>query len=303
MIVLTLPGLDHVRAGRSAADLASVYRDVLQRKEAFWKRLRRLHARNGWDWIGSSYVTVLEQHQSGVPHVNLLVHSPHWSRALRRERPKNWLFDGDLALIAEAAGWGWRCTAEPVRDGNVSKLAGYIVKLAGRTDAMHGELAKACQIPTRAPRHFRRLRAGKGFLVKRRRKEGWTGAIVRRKWTEHGDELVIPLVLSRNEEYMQRVRECCAREAELALADEEKRSLVVKRRKELHSQRRPMSLALWLAKLAEANDLEAEHEPTSHTFVARARPPPPAPTAPIQHVDPSRPLQVCAQLPIRHFGW
>jgi hypothetical protein len=249
MIVLTLPSLDHARALACRAGLEGVYRDVLERKEKFWSRLRRLHERRGWDWIGSRYVTVLEQHRSGVPHVNLLVHSPQWAAELRKTQPKEWLFDDDLQHHAQATGWGWRCTAEPVRLGNVNKLAGYLVKLAGRTDAMHGELAKACQLPVMAPRHFRRLRAGKGFLVPRRRKPGYTGTIVRRKWTEHGDELVLPLVLSTDPEYMQRVREVCEREQRLALQDEQRRSDALKRTELKRDRPERLTVDQWLDEL------------------------------------------------------
>lgn len=288
MLTLTLPSLDHARGLKSDAALAEVYRDVLERKEKFWRRLRRLHELRGWEWIGSSYVAVLEQHASGIPHVNLLVHSPGWAQHLRRGAPaewqkdpknyhkthgnRHWLFDSDLQIHAAETGWGWRCTAEPVRANAVDQLAGYIVKLAGRTDAMHGEIAKACQLPLRAPRHFRRLRAGRGFLVPRRRKEGWTGTIVRRKWTEHGDEMVLPLVLSKNEEYMQRVRECCAKEFELVLLDEERRSNEVARRK-LHSDRNLSALDEWLARFDGLAVAQAREVPevSSHVFAPQPR--------------------------------
>ena len=264
MIVLTLPSLDHAKAKAGVRELADLYRDLLVRKERFWSRMKRLHAKRGWDWIGSQYVAVLEQHKSGVPHVNLLVRSPQWAHALRSGKPKEWLFDPELQAHAEATGWGWRCTAEPVREKGFNKLAGYIVKLAGRSDAMHGELAKECQLPLQAPRHFRRLRAGKRFLVPRRRKEGWTGTIVRRKWTEDGDELVLPLVLSRDPEYMQRVRECCDREQQLAREDEDKRAKVIELQK------------------AGVFGLSTEPEPyevSSHFWREYAQPPPPHDTS------------------------
>jgi hypothetical protein len=70
-----------------------------------------------------------------------------------------------------------------------------------------------------APKNFRRLRSGKGFLPLRRKGE-LTGALIRRYRAPEGDEVAEAVSRSTNAEYMAQVRACERKEQELIYADE-----------------------------------------------------------------------------------
>lgn len=70
------------------------------------------------------------------------------------------------------------------------------------------------QVPTMAPKNFRRLRSGKGFLPRRSKGE-LTGAWIRRYRAPEGDEVAEAVSRSTNPEYMAQVRACERKEQEL----------------------------------------------------------------------------------------
>jgi len=101
----------------------------------------------------------------------------------------------------------------------VSKLAGYITKIAGNTEKTHGELVKLSQVPLMAPKNFRRLRSGKKFLPKRRKGDG-TGALHRRYPSREGDEVAEAVTRNSDPEYMAHVYACVKQEQNLVFEDE-----------------------------------------------------------------------------------
>lgn len=197
--VLTLDPAEHLRGHQ---DLAGVYRDFAGRQNRFMKRLRRwLIERYGQD-MGNAWASVTECHASGIPHVNIAVYHPQWSAGARARRSALEVsgitgfqldqMEPELLTHAQECGFGWRCSAEANRDDSTEAISGYLVKGVKSADAMHGEMAKRSQLPVMAPKNFRRLRCGKGFLPPRRRGT-CTGAVLRRYRTPEGDEHVEPL--------------------------------------------------------------------------------------------------------------
>lgn len=169
--------------------------------------------------LGNRWVSVVEAHRSGWPHMNLLLWCPALARELADERDER-LSDPELANavalardawkngepvpsavrelargatvigdvlgdLASECGWGRQSTAEVARSSDA--VAGYVVKLAGHHDASVGELAKITQAPLNAPVRFRRLRSGKGFLPPRHKNPEITGCLVRRKRAGYSD--------------------------------------------------------------------------------------------------------------------
>lgn len=168
------------------------YRALSRMTRLFLKRLRRLF--NVAPGDTSSWVAVVEAHRSGWPHVNLLLYCPSLARELEDERTARLatgatereatLLHGELKKHAISCDWGPQSTAEAAR--STDALAGYFTKLAGQHDATVGEIAKLCQAPVNAPKRFRRLRSGKGFLPPRR-KGRHTGVLLRRRPSREGD--------------------------------------------------------------------------------------------------------------------
>jgi len=198
-VVLTLDPEWHREARH---DLAGVYREFSKRQNRWMKRLRRyLIDRYGVD-MGNRWASVTECHRTGVPHVNIAIHHRAWALDLRREQQaaraagltefQAIQAEPELLRHAEECGFGWRCTIEANRDDNVEAITGYLVKGVKRADKMHGEIAKLSQLPVMAPKNFRRLRAGVGF-VPPKHKGDCTGTIIRRYRTREGDEETEPL--------------------------------------------------------------------------------------------------------------
>lgn len=205
--------------------------------------------------LGNRWVSVVEAHRSGWPHVNLVFWCPELAALLRRERADRledpaiadavelardaWkrreavphavrelarqatLAGGRVAEILEASGWGLQSTAEAARD--IEAVIGYGVKLAGLHDASAGELAKVTQCPMNAPERFRRLRSGKGFLPPREKDETVTGCMMRRRRSAEGDWELQAINAPKDETQHPQIER--ARAAELALIDEEERLL------------------------------------------------------------------------------
>jgi len=90
-----------------------------------------------------------------------------------------------------------------------------MVKLAGEVDAAAGELAKLTQVPVNAFERFRRLRAGKGFLPKRRSDPEITGTMVRREFDPQLSAYgALPLHEVKDEHMQMMVRKCAAIEGD-----------------------------------------------------------------------------------------
>jgi hypothetical protein len=185
----------------------------------FIARVRRLCRRNRWTDPGSSWVSVVEAHRAGWPHMNLLIYSPELAAALeqtrlqkrrrgardilrerKRDRPRlpraKWALMRrkhraqvqaakrssillEGDLLKCAEKSGWGVESTAERVRRSGAVASYLVKLAGEADATTGELSKLSQAPVNADAHFRRLRSGKGFLPPRHKNKDFTGTIVR----------------------------------------------------------------------------------------------------------------------------
>lgn len=218
-VVLTLDPAHH---GFEGGRLDEVYREFSSRQNRWTKRLRRWLDREfgasyatgrrrgqpipGSGDMGNAWASVTECHRSGTPHVNIALYHPEWAAELRAESARRsaegaTVFEqqrlsGELARHAQECGFGWRCTAEANRYGDTEAISGYLVKGVKRADAMHGELAKLCQIPLEAPKNFRRLRSGVKFLPPKNRGKA-TGTVIRRYHSPEGDEQTEPLSRSR----------------------------------------------------------------------------------------------------------
>lgn len=184
-------------AVKSEQAIQQAYKDLVARWRQFSKSIRRRFGE-------MEYVSTVESHKSGWPHLNVVIVSPGlarkteeesaklrgtWSRKARGRKVAGEVFGKRL----EAAGFGRIAFLEGARDSEA--LAGYIAKLAGTIGTplegapsensliesmegrMVGEIIKASQVPHDAPKGFRRLRSSKGFLPPKRRDEDITGAL------------------------------------------------------------------------------------------------------------------------------
>ncbi len=241
--------------------LGSMTRALLQRIGATWgSEVRQIVTRSKKTGVvrtrtvrtvGNRWVSVVEAHRSGWPHVNLLVWCPELAAELRadydcrlddpaladavalardawkrgepvtaelRERARRaTVLGGRVRGLAVDAGWGVQSTAEAARSSEA--IAGYVVKLAGNHDASAGELAKITQAPLNAPERFRRLRSGKGFLPPRRVDPNVTGCLVRRRRAVAGDWEICAINAPKDPEQLPAI--AAAAEAELQLIFEE----------------------------------------------------------------------------------
>jgi len=132
------------------------------------------------------YIQTWERHQSGFPHVNLVIHSKAMLGACtvedcthrRKVGSRVGLCAGYAALRQEIkraaidAGFGPVLWLEPMRtrDG----LAGYMTKLSRE---LVGAGVKN-QVPVNAPAHFRRLRASRDLLPPMHKNDKFTGELL-----------------------------------------------------------------------------------------------------------------------------
>jgi len=197
--VLTLDPKWHRTA---AHDLPGVYREFSRRQNRWMKRLRRWLLETYGHDFGNAWASVTECHKSGVPHVNIAIHHAAWASDLRVRRkamlaeglPEFEAIQAEPVLLehAQECGFGWRCTIEANRYGDTEAISGYLVKGVKNADRMHAEIAKLSQLPLMAPKNFRRLRAGKGFVPPKHKGE-CTGTVIRRYRSPEGDEQTEPL--------------------------------------------------------------------------------------------------------------
>jgi hypothetical protein len=130
-----------------------------------WDKLRK--RLNRWFSSTWSYVTTVELHRDGYPHLNLLFVGPSWRSCRRHWRSMR----KKLEWHARACGFGKRTYLGPVRGRDA--IAGYTIKAARelekpitdeRIRKMVGESIKQSQVPVNAPKGFRRLRSSQRFL-------------------------------------------------------------------------------------------------------------------------------------------
>lgn len=264
-VVLTLDSQFHAL---DFSELDQVYKELRARLEWFRKRLRRQLEKQGLGDFGKRWIAVIEQHETGVPHVNLVMHCPAWASWLetrRLERKRNGQRDRTARLIANTldrrddmdrvwlkmlneCGFGFASTAEQVR--SKGEVLGYCAGVARHADAtaarmahlyvgedsaakkpsrrrrrrrskdplrMLGELAKKRQLPLRAPKGFRRLRSGVGFLPPRHKGDK-TGCIVHHVETQDGYQMVQSVTKMKDEAAQRAVAMCLDLERDRAWA-------------------------------------------------------------------------------------
>jgi len=266
-LVLTLDR-DGYFSGKPWSDVNEAYRSLGKMQAKLMKRIGREYGpetrleRSGRSKrlatvraLGNRWVSVVEAHRNGWPHVNVLVWCPELAAELRAEQARRledaeladavalardaWArkeplpaavrerarrastIGGSLADLITSCGWGLQSTAEAARSSDA--IAGYVVKLAGLHDASTGELAKVTQCPMNAPERFRRLRSGKGFLPPRQSNPEVTGCLIRRRRSREGDWEIQAINAPKDEAQIEPIMR--ARVAELQLIDEEERVL------------------------------------------------------------------------------
>ncbi len=144
--------------------LATIYRGL----EARWSHLAKTIRRRFGKF---EYHASVEAHGSGMPHINLVIVSPAIAAELR-ERPATGKHAEDgLAPrwwieLTTQCGFGYRVTLEHVAAAEA--VASYVTKMdKGAVMVPHvlgAEVVKTSQLPTMAPKRFRRIRSSKGFL-------------------------------------------------------------------------------------------------------------------------------------------
>ncbi len=148
-----------------------------------WRSLAKALRREFGDL---AYVSTVEAHRNGMPHLNVIVASPEMAKELRF---RGWWVKRWLKQHARLCGFGWRCSAEAAK--SLNKVAGYVVKLADtvgelpagvQLDAVGtsvaGEVSKLSQVPVTAPKGFRRLRSSPRFLPPPPKNPDWSGELV-----------------------------------------------------------------------------------------------------------------------------
>lgn len=141
-IVLTYP----TWVGR---DIAALYRHGLRD----WSKLRKRTQRRYGDY---KYIQVWEQTRKGFPHCHMAVSCARLFDGCGLDPIKN--FHGLLRDQATASGFGKIGWCEPIRSAGA--MAGYLGKLCREMTGC----GKDYQIPTNAPKGFRRLRASVRLL-------------------------------------------------------------------------------------------------------------------------------------------
>jgi hypothetical protein len=157
-------GIDPSTADIEARD--ACYRGITRNLQSLTQWISRNY-RSGIDKERPVYVAVVEQHQSGWPHVNLLVSSPAFCMAVQADQ-KAERQNIKKALMRE--GFGYVLWVEMVRDRQ--KMTSYLSKICAA-----GEVGKLTQAPIDAPPRFRRLRATIGLLPKKVKNEDLTGSL------------------------------------------------------------------------------------------------------------------------------
>lgn len=150
------------------------WRDQYRCSGPYWSALRNRLQR---EFGRFRYIQTWERHESGGIHVNVVIDSQsfasHCYRALKKPFKQERWFNDWLEYHAGCVGFGWVHWAQPLRVGENSGLARYLVKLANELIG-HG---KSHQVPFDAPKHFRRIRASQNTLPKKL-PSSYTGRLV-----------------------------------------------------------------------------------------------------------------------------
>ena len=161
-------------------DESEAYRGIKDCWRSFAKAVRR-------QWGEMAYVSTVEKHRKGMPHLNAIVVCKGMAEDMRSmpRYVEQWVKD-----TADACGFGHQAFVDVARSREV--VAGYIVKLAdhvGRTPdegkaqqlqldgTVAGEVVKLTQLPVNAPKGTRRLRSSRGFLPDLTPESEYTGEL------------------------------------------------------------------------------------------------------------------------------
>lgn len=131
-----------------------------------WAALRKRTQRRFGDYF---YIQTWETTRRGVPHCHMSVANLRMWRECGPDPVNN--FHRLMRAAAVDVGFGPIGWVEPIRD--TAAMAGYLTKLARELTGQ----GKDYQIPVKAPRHFRRLRASRRLLPKPFKNEEMTGCI------------------------------------------------------------------------------------------------------------------------------
>ncbi len=163
--------------GKRWPDVETAFRELSRMCNKFFHRMNRWLEKNGYPKI-ERWTGTVEQHKTGWPHLNIIVHSAAIARlvAIESEQLARSGIEGRALILAHGvllnmlveSGWGPQCTAEVARSKEA--LHRYMVKCAGEFDGVAGELSKHTQLPISAPIRSRRLRSSIRCLPPRRRK-------------------------------------------------------------------------------------------------------------------------------------
>lgn len=159
-LVLTIP----YSYSSTAEEALEMYSSLSGMFERFRKRVNRELEKRGMQPIGNRWISVVEAHQSGWPHMNVLIQGNDFASLLEEEertqekskRGDFYLLHGLIARHARDCGFG-RVSGNV--QGDVRNALSYVIKTAK-------EWNKALQLPLMAEKRFRRVRSGKGFLPK-----------------------------------------------------------------------------------------------------------------------------------------
>ena len=166
-------------------DAQSRYRAFRELNQRWSKLRKRLNRRFGV----VRFISTVEQHRSGWPHLNViavnsdigaLCRGAQWLSSSRESR-----FNREIHSMVTGCGFGRMMTVEAARSKQA--LAQYIAKLStevelpamrDQTGRLAAEVSKITQAPVHAPRHFRALRASVGFLVPPKKNDEYTGMML-----------------------------------------------------------------------------------------------------------------------------
>lgn len=164
----------------------------------FYKRARKWLLAEYGEQFENRHIWAVEEHRSGVPHLNLLWHCPALANDLREQKAsyaaaglsqkESIRMRGELLRLAQESGFGRVCTAEGNRSGDegAEQLAGYLTKTV---QGLAGEQQKSTQLPLSSPYRHRTWNAGKGFVPPKHKNPEWTGGVISRRYTREGDEV------------------------------------------------------------------------------------------------------------------
>lgn len=171
---------------RECAERAA-FKRVYRVWQLLYKRITRKLKEFRWDgrrWVKRPkgdrdrekvlVIAAIEQHSKGWPHLHVaLRHAVLHSYCTGESARVLWV--RWLKNEAMRCGFGFKGSISAAR--NRDAIAGYVVKVS----AIPGELSKGVQVPVRAPKGFRRIRASHGLLPPKTKNENVTGALFQEK--------------------------------------------------------------------------------------------------------------------------